>query len=310
MIAVDVRNITHRYGDRTALDSVSFSVEGGEIFGLLGPNGGGKTTLFRILCTLMTPSDGTVEIFGMDLGRERAAIRRRCGTVFQHPSLDDKLTVAENLMHHGHLYGLSGAALLKRSEDLLGALAIADRARDTVETLSGGLKRRVELAKGLLSKPDLLILDEPSTGLDPGARRDLWQYLDNLQSAEGTTILVTTHLMEEAEACSRLAIINHGSIVSTGSPDVLRSKIGGDIVTIRSADAEQLAARIKERFSADPMLLDGNLRLEMSDGHLFVRSLIDAFGDEIAGISLDKPTLEDVFVHETGHRFWQDAADE
>jgi ABC-2 type transport system ATP-binding protein len=306
--AVEIESLEYRYGERVALAGISFRVEAGEIFGLLGPNGGGKTTLFRILSTLIPHSTGTVRIFDRDLKAHRGVIRENIGVVFQHPSLDPKLTVAENLWHHGHLYGLHGRELSERVGGALARLGLADRTDDYVESLSGGLKRRVELAKGLLTSPQLLILDEPSTGLDPGARRDLWQYLRRLRDDEGATILVTTHLMEEAESCDRLAILDLGRIVSEGTPESLKRKIGGDVITIRSNDPDRLAALISERFHETASRFDDSLRLEKADGHLFVRKLVEAFPDRIEGISLDKPTLEDVFVRETGHRFWSDEA--
>ncbi len=302
--AVDVEEVSYAYAQHRALKGVSFSVASGEIFGLLGPNGGGKTTLFRILSTLAAPSSGVARIFGDDTSRDTAAVRRHLGVVFQRPSLDAKLTVAENLRHHGHLYGIRGHDLRARITASLQRLGMAERASAMVETLSGGLQRRVELAKGLLSTPRVLILDEPSTGLDPGARRDLWSYLSGLRDEQGTTILVTTHLMEEAECCDRLAILDQGNIVSMGTPDELRRKVGGDVIVIRSSDPEQLSRRITEKTGDQVSCVGDSLRIEKQQGHILVRDLVESFSDLIDGISLAKPTLEDVFVHETGHRFW------
>jgi len=302
--AVDVEEVSYAYAQHRALKGVSFSVGSGEIFGLLGPNGGGKTTLFRILSTLAAPSSGVARIFGNDTTRDTAAVRRHLGVVFQRPSLDAKLTVAENLRHHGHLYGIRGHDLRERITASLQRLGMAERASAMVETLSGGLQRRVELAKGLLSTPRVLILDEPSTGLDPGARRDLWSYLSGLRDEQGTTILVTTHLMEEAECCDRLAILDQGNIVSMGTPDELRRKVGGDVIVIRSSDPEQLSRRITEKTGDQVSCVGDSLRIEKQQGHILVRDLVESFSDLIDGISLAKPTLEDVFVHETGHRFW------
>lgn len=304
--AVTVRGVGYYYGDRVALDAVSFDVPEGEIFGLLGPNGGGKTTLFRILSTLASPATGSAHIFGYNLAVDQHKIREYIGVVFQHPSVDGKLTVEENLRHHGQLYGIRSRELAERITAVLARLGLSDRSRDACETLSGGLRRRVELAKGLLSKPRLLILDEPTTALDPGARRDLWQYLGILQQ-EGTTILLTTHLLEEAERCDRIAIIDRGRIVSIDSPDALRSRIGGDILTIRTPNPDQLATLIRERFGDEAQRIGHSLRIEKSNGHQLLRDLVDAFPDHIDGISVGKPTLEDVFVRETGHRFWGEA---
>src|SRR5271156_2737536 len=220
--------LTHNYGERLALDQLSFEVKAGELFGLLGPNGSGKTTLFRILSTLMTPTGGNASIQGFDVAREPNKVRQQIGIVFQARSVDIKLTVAENLKHQGNLYGLSGKFLKSRIDDVLNRVGLLDRKGDFVETLSGGMQRRVELAKGLIHSPSVLLLDEPSTGLDPGARRDLWQYLEMLRDEENVAILVTTHLMEEAEHCDRLAILNEGKLVALGSPFDLKSQIGGD----------------------------------------------------------------------------------
>ncbi len=301
---VRVRDLRHSYGDHVALDGVSFEVAEGEVFGVLGPNGGGKTTTFRILSTLLPAQTGHVEIAGADAGTDLAAVRRAIGVVFQSPSLDVKLTVRENLTCHGHLYGLSGAELERRVSGGLAALAIADRADAYVETLSGGLQRRVELAKGLLSDPRILILDEPSTGLDPGARRDLWEYLLNLRRERGTTILVTTHLMDEAERCDRLAILDRGRIVAIDTPNALRRKIGGDVLTIRSAGAAELRDEIERRWSVPATAIDGTVRCEHPDARKLLREIYEAFPDAVESIQLARPTLEDVFIHETGHRFW------
>src|SRR5271156_1146542 len=207
---ISVENLVHRYENRTALNGVSFDVRPAELFGLLGPNGSGKTTLFRILSTLMIPGGGRATIMGFDVARDPNGLRRHIGVVFQAQSIDVKLTAAENLWHQGHLYGLRGAALKTRINEMLERVGLADRAREKAETFSGGMQRRLELAKGLLHRPSVLLLDEPTTGLDPGARRDLWQYLQILRDEERVTVIVTTHLMEEAERCGRLAILNQG----------------------------------------------------------------------------------------------------
>ena len=305
--ALRIEDLEHHYGPLQALAGISLEVREGEIFGLLGPNGGGKTTLFRILSTVLPPSSGRVEIFGIDLRTDPAGVRETIGVVFQSPSLDAKLTVRENLRHHGHLYGLRGSELDVCMDAAMRMLAIRDRADDIVEQLSGGLQRRVELAKGLVTRPRLLILDEPATGLDPGARIDLWRHLSTLRSEDGVTILVTTHLMDEAEHCDRLAILDNGRIVATGTPSQLKRKIGGDIITIETSEPEKLSSLIAERFGTVPTHLGETLLLEQADGHVLVGQLVEAFSERISSISLGKPTLEDVFIHETGHRFWADA---
>jgi ABC-2 type transport system ATP-binding protein len=301
--AIVVDGLRHTYGSREALRGVSFTVQRGEIFGLLGPNGGGKTTLFRILSTLLHPTSGVARVFGHHVAQERDAVRRKLGVVFQQPSLDPKLTVAENLHHHGHLYGLAGSALRDAERTVLDRLGVADRHRDRVEKLSGGLQRRVELAKGLLHRPEVLLLDEPSTGLDPGARRELANYLAHVRQHEGVTIVLTTHIMDEAERCDRVGIIDNGRLVTLGTPDELKANIGGDVVVVQAYSPEVLRARIQERFACNPVLVDGTLRVEGPRGHELVRELVEAFPGEMRSITYGQPTLEDVFVHETGHRF-------
>src|SRR5438067_1970087 len=243
---ISVRDLVPRYDDRAALTGVSFDVRPAELFGLLGPNGSGKTTLFRILSTLMVPVGGSAIILGHDAARDPTQLRREIGVVFQAQSIDLKLTAAENLRHQGHLYGLRGSALRARIKEILQRVGLMDRARDRAETFSGGMQRRLELAKGLLHGPRVLLLDEPTTGLDPGARRDLWQYLSILRDEEQVTVLVTTHLMEEAERCDRLAILNEGSLVALGTPAELKQEIGGDVIVLETKKSDPLARRIRE----------------------------------------------------------------
>jgi len=301
---IQIENVRHSYGQRAALNGISFDVCPGEIFGLLGPNGSGKTTLFRILATLMLPASGRALIAGFDAARQPHEVRRRIGVVFQSQSIDIKLTAAENLWHQGHLYGLRGALLRGRITEMLQRVGLADRRKEKVETFSGGMQRRVELAKGLMHRPSVLLLDEPTTGLDPGARRDLWQYLQELRNQERVSIIITTHLMEEAERCDRLAILSSGQIVALGTPAELRSEIGGDVILLEATQPESLASRIEQRFQTKTQVLDNKIRMERRDGHKFVADLAEAFPGEIQSISISKPTLEDVFIRRTGHRFW------
>lgn len=300
--AIDVVGLRHRYGTRVALDGVSFAVQPCEIFGLLGPNGGGKTTLFQILSTLLAQTEGTVRVFGDDVVREAAAVRRRIGVVFQRPALDARLTVTENLAHQGHLYGLRGHDLAVRIDSVLRRVRLEDRARDFVGTLSGGLQRRAEVAKALLHDPQLLVLDEPSTGLDPAARRDIWQDLERLRSERGTTVIVTTHLMDEAATCDRVGILDLGRLVALGAPAALTEAIGGDVVLVTARRPDMLGPRIRERFGVAVELVDGRLRIERDRAHEFVTDLVESFPGEIDAVSFGRPTLEDVFVHHTGHR--------
>ncbi len=307
---LEIENLRHVYGDREALAGVSLSVSRREIFGLLGPNGGGKTTMFKILSTLMPATAGRVRVFEHDLRLEARHVRRHLGIVFQHPSLDPKLTAAENLVHHGHLYGMQGASLKQRTQALLGQLGLSERARDRVETLSGGLQRRVELAKALVHQPDLLLLDEPSTGLDPGARRDFTAYLARLRDEEGVTAVLTTHILEEAERCDRVGILHQGRLVALGTPDELKGRVGGDVVVIRSAIPDILRGKLQERFACEPRLVNGWLRVELARGHEFVREVVDAFPGDVDSITFGKPTLEDVFIRLTGSRLWDEAGPE
>jgi len=304
---ISVQNLVHRYENRTALNGVSFDVHPAELFGLLGPNGSGKTTLFRILSTLMIPSAGRATIMGFDAAQEPARLRRQIGVVFQAQSIDVKLTAYENLWHQGHLYGLRGATLNKRIQEILSRVGLADRAKELVETFSGGMQRRIELAKGLLHHPGVLLLDEPTTGLDPGARRDLWQYLQMLRDEERVSVLVTTHLMEEAERCDRLAIMNEGNLVALGTPAELKAEIGGDVVLLDAAhDAALLAERVRARFHVETTVLENQIRMEREGAHRFVTEVVEAFPGEIESVSVSKPALEDVFIRRTGHKFWSE----
>ena len=306
--AIEGRALGFRYGDREALSNVTFSIARGEFFGFLGPNGGGKTTLFKLLSTLVPIQSGSARMLGRDLAGETVAVRRRLGVVFQHPSLDGKLTVGENLAHHGHLYGITGRRLRERTAAMLELLKLSARERDRVETLSGGLQRRVELAKALLHEPELLLLDEPSTGLDPAARREFSNYLGHLRDQAGVTVVLTTHYMEEAERCDRIGILHQGKLVAIAPPGELKTQVGGDVVVIRAQAPELLQRKILQRFKLRSQLVDAAIRIERIRGHELLRDLIDAFGDDIESVSFGKPTLEDVFVHLTGHQFFADMA--
>jgi ABC-2 type transport system ATP-binding protein len=299
---VQIDHLSHHYGVRAALTDVSLSVNTGEIFGFLGPNGSGKTTLFRILSTLIPPQRGTVTMMGFDVAAQRDLVRKQIGVVFQSPSLDIKLTANENLRHHGHLYGLRGSALSERIDHALQQLGLSDRADEYVETFSGGMRRRVELAKGMLNHPKILLLDEPSTGLDPGARIDLWNYLRELQSS-GVTILLTTHLMDEADRCSRLTIMNRGVVAACDTPDALKRRIGGDVITLTSHEPAHLRDALRDRLTIDAMEIENGLRFERANGHQFVPQLIESLPGMVDSVSVGKPTLEDVFMRVTGRTF-------
>jgi ABC-2 type transport system ATP-binding protein len=297
---VSVENLVLKYGARTALDGVSFEVREREIFGVLGPNGGGKSTLFKVLSTMLAPASGWARVAGFDVARQAAEVRRRIGVVFQSQSLDRKLTVEENLRAQGHLYGLRGRALAARMEEVMSRLGLADRRKELVETLSGGLRRRVEIAKGLLHRPAVLLMDEPSTGLDPGARRELWRYIEELRQTQGITVLLTTHLLDEADRCDRLALLHEGRLVAAGTPAELKSRIGGDVVVLEVADPEEMRPRLEARMGVRATARNGSLRVEIGNGHRFIAEVVEAFPGAIQSVALHKPTLEDVFLDETG----------
>jgi ABC-2 type transport system ATP-binding protein len=283
-----------------ALRDVSLQVEPGGLYGLLGPNGSGKTTLFRILSTLMPPSEGTVQVFGLDVAYHAAAVRRRLGVVFQEPALDENLTVRENLRFQAALYGLYGADRRERIDELLGRLGVADRGQDPVGELSGGLRRRVDLARGLLHRPDLLLLDEPTTGLDPGARRAFWTALDQLREVEGTTLLLATHLMDEAERCEHVGILSEGGLVANGSPTALKAELGDETLWIETDDATALRDRIAAQFGVSTRIVGSTVQVAPPDPPAFLTALYEAFGNRIRSATLRPPTLEDIFMVHAG----------
>ena len=302
--AVHAEGVAHRYGDHQALAGVDFSVGRGERRGFLGPNGSGKSTLFKLLATILPLGAGKVSVFGQDLAKDFPAIRRRIGVVFQSPALDRKLSVRENLTYGGHLQGMRGRALAARVDEMLAVGNLADRANDVVGTLSGGLRRRVEIAKGLLHAPDLVLLDEPSTGLDPSARQDLWAFL---RAQQGLTVLFTTHLMEEAEEADRLTILDRGKVVAEGAPDDLRAELGGEVLQIHCADAEQLGPEVDALLGVQAQVLPGVVRVEHDHAHRLVAQVVDRFGDRLQRVSVAPPSLEDVFIARTGHRLGEEA---
>jgi ABC-2 type transport system ATP-binding protein len=301
--AVSVRGLRRDFGARRALDGVDLEIAPGRLFGLLGPNGGGKTTLFRILATLLPPTAGSAAILGIDVTRDPAAARERIGVVFQSPALDRSLTVRENLLTQGRLYGLHGSALRRDADALLSRFGLLERARDRVAVLSGGLRRRADVARALLHRPPLLLLDEPSTGLDPAARRDLHRLLRELCAGPEATVVLTTHLVDEAEACDELAILDAGRVVARGTPAELKAAVGGDVITIAAREPERLAAGIESRFGGPARVIDGAVRLERSEAHVLVPRLVEAFPDRIDAITVGRPTLLDVFAQRTGRGF-------
>lgn len=311
---VEVEGLSRSYGDRLALDAVSFGVEAGELFALLGPNGGGKTTLFKLLSTLLPPSSGTFRVDGLSPARDLRGLRRRLGVVFQSPSLDRKLTVLENLLVHGAVLGLGGAPLRARAGELLARMEVADRAGDRVETLSGGLARRVEIAKALLHAPKVLLLDEPSTGLDPLARRSLRALLRELARG-GTTVLLTTHLFDEAEEANRIGLLDRGRLVALGAPADLKREVGGEVLVLTTdsdEDAAALSGEVAAALASPPYApaasrrvraLGATVRIEAPDAPVLVPALAASFSGRFRSLTLGAPSLEDVFVARTGHPF-------
>ncbi len=298
--AISATDLTFAYGERRALDGVGFEVARGQAFGLLGPNGSGKSTLFKLLSTLVPLQGGRATLLGLDLAREVAAIRRRIGVVFQSPAVDKKLTVRENLRYGGLLLGLGGSDLGRRIDEVLAAARLADRARDPVGELSGGLRRRVEIAKCLLARPDLVLLDEASTGLDPAARRDMWQVL---RSMPGLTILFTTHLMDEAAEADHLLLLDQGRIVAAGAPKVLMREVGDQVLELDVVDAAAFAGELRRAFGIEVAVVDETLRIEGEAVHELVPKVMQRFGDRVTRLQLAHPSLQDVFLHKTGRRF-------
>jgi ABC-2 type transport system ATP-binding protein len=312
---IETRNLTKRYGSLAAVDGVGFEVRAGEMFGFLGPNGAGKSTTINMLCTLLRPTEGTAIINGHDVVQQPSEVRRSIGVIFQDASLDDRLTGSENLRFHAMLYDVPREVYRRRATDLLGLVNLTDRAGDIVRTYSGGMKRRLEIVRGLLHHPKVLFLDEPTLGLDPQTRRYIWQYLLKLRELEGVTMFMTTHYMDEAEHCDRIAIIDHGKIVALDTPARLKALVGGDIITIKTADNAAAKARLAPVASIE--VRDGpddQVIVETTGGDRFIPQMIELFsgnGQPIAveRINISRPTLEDVFIKLTGRAIRPSEAD-
>lgn len=297
-----VREVQHRYGDQVALSNVSLEVAAGQIVCILGPNGSGKTTLFRLLCTLMPLQAGQIVVGGVDAKANPLGIRNQIGIVFQSPSLDKKLTVDENIACQGALYGITGAELNRRRDELLDRLRLKDRRHDLCETLSGGLKRRVELAKGMLHRPRLLLLDEPSTGLDPSARLGFWDAIREMAD-EGMAVLMTTHLLEEADKADGVVIMSQGKVIAHGAPHQLRAEMGEGLITIVTDQVEEVAMCLREQFGLTPQRVHHQLRLQSESPAALVPALAETLGDRVQSITVGRPGLEDVFIAKTGLEF-------
>ena len=314
-IAVRTTDLTKRFGELTAVDHVSFEVRRGEIFGFLGPNGAGKTTTIRMLTTLLKPTEGTAEVWGHDILKERDAVRRSIGIVFQDPSLDDLLTGRENLDFHGRIYGISKAKRERRIAELLELAQLSERADDLVRTYSGGMRRRLEIARGLMHHPRVLFLDEPTLGLDPQTRRAVWSYIKRMNKEEEVTIFLTTHYMEEADyLCDRIAIIDYGKIVALDTPEKLKSHVGGEVVSLKiSETSPKILKRLSEEdFVQDVKMFGGSFVLTVKNGQKAVPRLIEVatqMGVTVEECSIHRPNLEDVFLHYTGRRIREESGE-
>jgi ABC-2 type transport system ATP-binding protein len=309
MSSIEVVDLTKRFGALTAVGGITFQVEDGEVFGFLGPNGAGKTTTINVLCTLMRPTAGKATVAGYDVVSQRNAVRQSIGLVFQDPSLDDQLTARENLLFHGHLYNVPGRDRAHRMEEVLRVVELWDRRDAVVRTFSGGMKRRLEIARGILHHPRVLFLDEPTLGLDPQTREHVWEYILELQRAHEITVFMTTHYMEEAEHCDRIAIIDQGKIVALDTPDALKRMVGVDIVTLQTEDDERAAREIQERYSLQPQREDARIRLEVEAGAEFIPRLVRELGVSVKSVDLHRPTLDDVFLKLTGRAIREGNAD-
>ncbi len=298
---IKARGLVKKYGDFEAVKGIDLDVREGEVFGFLGPNGAGKSTTISILCTLLKPTAGEVEVAGLDVVKHPDAVRHRIGLIFQDPSLDDQLTARENLEFHGFIYGLPAAVRKERIAEVLEMVELTDRAKSVVMQFSGGMKRRLEIARGMLHTPEVLFLDEPTIGLDPQTRRHIWTYLRSLRDQAGVTLFMTTHYMDEAEECDRIAVIDGGRIVALGTPAELKAMVGGDMVTIATGDTTAAAAEISTRFNVEPMVDNGSLRIEVPDAAAFLPRLIRETSVPVTSVTFRRPSLDDVFLKLTGH---------
>jgi ABC-2 type transport system ATP-binding protein len=308
MNIIEVKNLTKKFGAFTAVNKISFAVRKGEIFGFLGPNGAGKSTTISMLSTLITVSSGQATINNFDTGKETDDVRRSIGLVFQDPSLDDRLTAKENLSFHARLYGLSRKDYTARIKKVLNLVELWDRRDSLVKSFSGGMKRRLEIARGLIHFPKVLFLDEPTLGLDPQTRAHIWEYILKLRETQQMTIFMTTHYMNEAEYCDRIAIIDEGKIIALDTPNKLKKKVGGDIIQMKSLELDKLKVEIKEKYKLKAKLEDDKLQIEVPDGEKFLPKLFNDLKTKIDSIELRKPTLEDVFLKMTGRKIREEEA--
>ncbi|MBZ4655153.1 MAG: daunorubicin resistance abc transporter ATP-binding subunit [Peptococcaceae bacterium] len=297
---IEVRELVKEFSGVKAVNGISFEVSRGEIFGFLGPNGAGKSTTMKILATLLKPTSGYAVLNGLDIRANPQGVRQSIGMVFQETTLDEKLTARENLMFHGLLYNIPGKALRERMTKVLGMVELTERQDSLVRTFSGGMKRRLEIARGLIHYPKVLFLDEPTVGLDPQTRSHIWEYIHELRKQEGLTIFLTTHYMDEAENCDRIAIIDHGQIVALDTPAGLKAQVGGDLIRMVVKDKHRIKELLQKEFSLSAREFAEELQLETGKGEEFIPVLISKLPGQIQAISLHKPTLDDVFLKLTG----------
>ena len=298
--AVVVDRLSKSYGDLVAVDGVSFEVEAGETFGFLGPNGAGKSTTISMLCTLLRPTSGHATVAGADVVTERSLVRSRIGLVFQDPTVDDYLTAEENLRFHAELYGVPKATVKGRMDAVLGMVGLSERRGDQVKTFSGGMRRRLEIARGLLHSPRVLFLDEPTVGLDPQTRSHIWAYITTLKASEEITIFLTTHYMDEAEYCDRIAIIDGGKIVVLDTPEALKAGVGQDRVELGTPDPEAAMAALRDHFGITATISEGSVTFFVDSGEEFVPRLFGELDLPIKSVRVARPTLDDVFMTYTG----------
>jgi len=309
---LEVQDLVKTFGNLIAVDEVSFGVEKGEVFGFLGPNGAGKTTTISMLCTLLKPTAGTATVNGFDIIEQKNEVRESIGLVFQDPSLDDRLTARENLVFHAVVYHVPRDVRQERIKEVLDMVSLSDRADDRVETYSGGMKRRLEIARGLLHYPKVLFLDEPTIGLDPQTRNYIWEYIEDLKKREGITIFLTTHYMEEAEHCDRIAVIDLGKIIALDTPEVLKDNVGGDVIKLKTEDDDASKEELQRRFPELEMITDPECKLcfKTDKGEEFIPELIRDFGTKIVSVSIHSPTPDDVFLQLTGKEIRDEGGDE
>jgi ABC-2 type transport system ATP-binding protein len=297
---IDVRELRKAFDGFEAVRGVSFEVEPGEVFGFLGPNGAGKTTTINMLCTLARPTGGQALVAGHDVVKERDDVRRNIGLVFQEPTLDGYLTAAQNLRLHAELYGVDPALIPQRMQQMLEMVGLWDRRDSAVMTFSGGMRRRLEIARGLMHSPRVLFLDEPTIGLDPQTRSSIWSYIRQLRENEEITIFMTTHYMDEAEYCDRIAIMDQGEIVALDSPEALKAQVGADRVRIETDDNEAAIEALREHFDVDARIAERSVMFNVPGGEEFVPRLFAELGLPIRSVSVARPTLDDVFMSHTG----------